>query len=244
MEREMLLEKYLEEELTEEERKEFEMLLKSDADFSREVKFHADLKRVTESDDDDNFKEMLSDFEAEARMEKPSVKKSPTKWLVAASISLLAGLTYFFNVDQFASTQDLFADNFKPYPNLVHRIVRSGEAQDKKIKAFSAYQTGAYIEALPMFTELYASDKEPYYLFYSANALIELNRAREAVPMLQEHLRITQITDTLVEKSPWYLAMAYLQLDEKENAIKMLNAVIKNGTYKVDDAQKLLNALE
>jgi len=244
MERETLLEKYLQEELTDEETLEFNLLLKSDADFSKEVLFHTNLKRVTEADDDAEFKEMLSEFEAEARMEKLSVKRFPTKWLVAASIALLAGLTYFFTVDRSVSTQDLFAQNFKPYPNVVHPLERGGEGQDKKTMAFAAYQTGDYAEALPLFTELYASGKVPNYLFYTANALIELNRANEAVPMLQEHLKSTETTDTLVEKSPWYLAMAYLQLDEKENAIEMLYTVIKNGTYKADEAQELLDALE
>ncbi len=241
MEREMLLEKYIQGELTEKELLEFDALLNSDADFKGEVEFHTDLKRVAEAEDDDDFREILSDFEAEARTEKPIERRFPTKWLVAASIALLAGLTYFFTMDLSVSTQDLYAQNFEPYRNVVHPVVRGEDAQDKKTKAFAAYQIGKYEEALPLFTELYTTEKTPYYLFYRANALIQLNRAAEAVPLLQEHLKTN---DTLIKNSPWYLAMAYLQLDDKENAKKMLQEVVKNGAYKVDEAQKLLDALE
>lgn len=241
MEREMLLEKYIQGELTEIEFQEFDALLKSDAGFKEEVEFHMDLKRVAEEEDDDAFKEIMSDFESEARNENSIKKRFPIKWLVAASIALTAGLAYFFTMDFPASTQDLFVSNFEPYRNVVHPIVRGEEGQTKKTSAFIAYQTGDYKTALPILDELYTDTKEPYYLFYRANALIELNRAKEAVPLLQEHLRTN---DTLVKNSHWYLAMAYLQLDDKENAKEMLQEVVKNGAYKVDEAQKLLDALE
>jgi|SRR5680860_422584 len=241
MERETLLEKYIQGKLTEKEWQEFDALLKVDSDFKEEVEFHNDLKRVAESEDDAAFKEIVSDFESEARMEKPTAKRFPVKWLVAASIALIACLTYILTLDSTTSTQALFAENFEPYRNVVHPIVRGEEGQNKKTNAFAAYQIGDYETALPLLDELYANTKEPYYLFYRANALIVLNRAKEAVPLLQEHLRTN---DTLVKNSPWYLAMAYLQLDDKENAKKMLHEVVKNEGYKVNEAQKLLEALK
>lgn len=241
MERETLLEKYLQGKLTAKERPEFDALLHSDANFKGEVQFHTDLKRVAEAEDDDDFREMLSDFEAEARTENSIEKRFPTKWLVAASIALIAGLTYFFTVNSSVSTQDLYVQNFEPYRNVVYPVVRGEDAQDEKTKAFAAYQIGKYEEALPLFAELYTTEKSPYYLFYRANALIQLNRAKEAIPLLKEHLKTN---GNLVEKSPWYLAMAYLQLDDEENAKIMLDSVVAIGTYKVDEAKNLLDALE
>ncbi len=241
MEKETLLEKYIQGELTEKEREEFDALLKEDADFKGEFEFRTNLRRVAEAEDDAVFKAILSDFESEARMAKPTTNRFPVKWLVAASIALIAGLTYFLTLDTTTSTQELFAENFEPYSNVVHPIVRGEEGQNKKTSAFAAYQTGDYETALPLFDELYANTKEPYYLFYKANALIELNRAKEAVPLLQEHIRTN---DTLVKNSSWYLAMAYLQLDDKVKVKKMLQEVINNGAYKVDEAQKLMDALE
>jgi len=241
MERDTLLEKYMLGELSKEERQEFDTLLENDPEFKEEFEFQTDVKRAVTAEEDEDFMKMLSDFDAEAIDEKPRTKTFPTKWLVAASIALLAAFTYFFTSNHSISTQELYAQNFEPYRNVVHPIVRGEEGADLKSKAFSAYQTGDYEKALTLLTELSATDKEPYNLFYRANALIQLNRAEKAIPLLQEHIGLK---DELSEKSTWYLAMAYLQLDDKENAKKMLKLVVKEGAYKVEEAQQLLEELD
>ncbi len=248
MEPEELLEKHLQDMLTETERQEFNTLLKSDPDFKEEVEFQMDVKRAVTADEDENFMEILSDFESEARTEEQKsaqveltkVKTFPTKWLVAASIALLIGLTYFFTANQATDTQGLFVENFKPYRNVTHPITRSAETINTKTMAFIAYEKEDYEETIALFAELYLVEKEPYYLFYKANALIQLNRAAEAVPLLQEHL---QTSDTLVDKSNWYLAMAYLQLNDTKNAIKALNEIVAKNAYKAEEAKQLLDAL-
>ncbi len=248
MKRETLLEKYLQDKLTETERQEFDVLLKNDPDFKEEVEFQMDVKRAVTADEDENFMGILSDFESDARAgelktpqgEEQKVKAFPTKWLVAASVVVLVGLAYFFTANQTTGPQDLFAENFKPYRNVTHPITRGEEATDMKTKAFLAYSKEEYKEAIPLFTELYSSQKEPYYLFYKANALIQLNKAAEAVPLLQEHLG-TQ--DSLTDKSHWYLAMAYLQLEDTEKAKRALKTVVENKTYKAEEAKQLLDAL-
>lgn len=241
MERNTLLEKYLLGALSEKEREEFDTLLEKDPKFKEELEFQIDVKRAVTAEEDADFLKLLSEFETETADERHGVKRIPTKWLVAASIALLATLTYFFTLNQTVTTGELYAQNFEPYPNLEHRIVRGEEGQDQKTKAFSAYQIGHYKEALPLLTELYATEKTPYYLFYRANALIQLNRAAEAIPLLQEHLKTK---DKLTDKSNWYLAMAYLQLDDRANAKKMLNLVVEEGAFKVEEAQQLLEELD
>ncbi len=248
MKGERLLEKFLQGKLTETEQQEFDSLLKNDPAFKEEVEFQTDVMRAVIAEEDGNFAEMLSDFESEARNEEQQIvqvestgaKRFPTKWLVAASIAILAALTYFFTLNQANDPKDLFAENFKPYRNVTHPITRGEEPADHKTKAFLAYSKGEYKEALPLFTELYASEKEPYYLFYKANALIQLNRAAEAVPLLQEHLK-TQ--DSLTDKSNWYLAMAYLQLKDIEKAKQALQRVVDTNAYKMEDAKQLLDEL-
>ncbi len=240
MNRETFLQKHLMGELTEKERQEFDALLKSDPKFREEVEFQTDVKRAVTAEEDENFMAILSNFESEARAKNPQVRKFPTKWLVAASIALIAGSTYFFMVNQTASPRDLYSQNFKPYRNVTHPITRGEEMIDTKTQAFSNYAKGDYKEAVLIFTKLYASEKEPYYLFYKANALIQLNRAEEAIPLLQEHL---ETKDSLIDKSNWYLAMAYLQLEDTENAEKALNEVVSKNAYKAEEAKRLIDVL-
>ena len=104
----------------------------------------------------------------------------------------------------------------------------------KKTKAFIAYETGDYELAVSLFSDLYEKDKQPYYLFYKANALLKLEKAKEAIPLLKEHLKTK---DTLNEKSTWYLALAYLKIEDKENARTLLQQLVNDKQYKIKRSQ-------
>jgi len=240
MKKDELIEKYLQDSLNANEQIEFDSLLKNDPEFKKEVNFHDNLKRVTEEDHDDEFRSMLFDFEAEHEPRKVFKLHQYSKWLVAASVILIAGLTYVLTLSN-PTSQELFAANFQPYENVVHPIVRGTEEQDQKTKAFIAYETGDYKLAVSLFSDLYEKDKQPYYLFYKANALLKLEKANEAIPLLKEHL---QTKDTLNDKSTWYLALAYLKIDDKSNAKILLEEIIKSNKFKAEDAKKLLDKFE
>ena len=237
MEKEKLLEKYIQHRLSPEEKAEFETLLAKDAGFKKEVELHVNLKKVTQHEDDADFRDLITNFETE----KPQQKRSYTKWLAAASIVLLLGLSYFFNLNNTASSNELFNSYFEPYRNVIQPIERSTTQQNEKTMAFMAYEKGDYTKAVQLFTNLYATTKEPYYLFYKANALLKLEKADEALPLLQEHLKTK---DTLRDKTHWYMAMAYLKLKDTKNAKKLLQKVITEGSYKSKEAQELLKEFE
>ncbi len=240
MEKDELLEKYFQGNLNANEQAAFDTLLNEDASFKEEVALQLSIKRVAEEYDDNEFRSMLSDFEAEHQPKKVFRLERYSKWLVAASVVLIAGLTYILTLNN-PTTQELFAQNFQPYENVVHPIVRGTEEQDQKTKAFIAYETGDYELAVSLFSDLYEKDKQPYYLFYKANALLKLEKAQEAIPLLKEHLKTK---DTLKEKSTWYLALAYLKIEDKENARTLLQQLVNDKQYKVKEAKTLLNKFE
>ena len=221
----------------------------SDAESVEEgTSFKSDLREASDSLETDSDLVDTTSFKSEKRWEKGTKglhdltsrrRTFPTKWLVAASVALLIGLTYF-TMNRSSSPEELYQDNFAPYRNVTYPITRGEEAVDEKTQAFLAYSKGDYEAAVPLFETLYTSEQEPYYLFYQANALIELNRAGEAIPLLEEHLKTS---DPLTDKSSWYLAMAYLQLEEVENAKKVLKDVVDKNAYKAEDAKRLLEEL-
>lgn len=239
MKRETLLDKYMQGKLSDTERKQFDMLLENDSSFREEVAFQNDVKRAVTAEEDDDFRVLMNEFDSEAPQKTPRGKKTFTRWLVAASIALLAGLTYFVAFESH-SPQDLASDYFTPYRNVVHPIERGEHSEDKKTQAFSAYTSGRYSEAMPLFHQLFQEDGTPYLLFYEANTLMQLDRAKEAVPLLQEHMATD---DSLADKSAWYLALAYLQLDNIDKAKELLRQIVAEGDYKAGEAQELLEQL-
>ncbi|APQ17579.1 tetratricopeptide repeat protein [Maribacter hydrothermalis] len=232
-----LIEKYILNKLSSEEVLLVEDLLKNDAEFIAEYNFQSNLKTAIKKEDDDNFRNLISELESKARSKDSLPRRSYVKWMAAASIILLLGLSYFLTLNQKTSTDDLFVSYFEPYRNVVQPMQRGNEQQDEKSLAFLAYEKGEYDKAITLFSNLYSDTKEPYYLFYKANALLKLEKAKEAVPLLLEHLKTT---DTLTEKTKWYLALAYLRLNDVPNAKLTLEKVISDGNYKTMEAQKLL----
>lgn len=239
MEHPELIEKYIQNRLSAEEELVFNKLLKNNSTFKEEVELHVKIKKVITHDDDANFRNLISEIETNSRATTPN--RSYSKWLVAASLLLLFGLGYFSMNSSTATKQELFTSYFEPYRNVVHPVVRSSEQQDKKAMAFNAYEQGEYEKAIALFSELYSVDNEPYYLFYKANALLKLEKAEEAIPLLLEHLKTK---DTLTEKTNWYLALSYLKVEDSKKAKEFLNTVISNGAYKNKEAKELLKEFE
>lgn len=239
MKQEDLIEKYFENRLSSEEKLAFDQLLKNDTGFKDELAFHTNLRRVAREEDEDNFKNLVYAFEK--KIKRPQKKRSFVIWLAAASILLLLGLTYFIKEFNKPTADDLFASYFQPYENVISPVERSSDQPGEKELAFYTYDQGDYEAAVLLFSQLYDSTKESYYLFYKANALIELERANEAIPLLLEHLKTK---DVLTGKTKWYLALAYLKEQDKKNAKKFLKEVTKAGKYKSKDAKELLKKMD
>lgn len=242
MEFEELLEKYIQHTLTKEEALIFNEILRTDEAKKKEVEFQVNLKNVATAVDDTNFRNLVSQIEGVSK-NKVSQKTSYKKWLAAASIALFLGAAYFYSTTQTKVTnKELFASYFEPYRNVVHPIVRSTEQQqDLQTMAFMAYENGDFKNAITLFDQLYTTSKEPYYLFYKANSLLKLDKAAEAIPFLLEHLKTK---DTLTEKTHWYLALAYINIEDDKKAKEALQMVIEQASYKSKDAKKLLKEFD
>ena len=237
MEKEKILEKYIQNRLSQEERAEFDSLLANDEAFKKEVDLHTNLKKVALHEDDAEFRNLIANFE----IVKHQQKRNYTKWLAAAGIALVLGLSYVLMLNDTTSNEELFSNYFEPYRNVIQPIERGSSQQDQKTLAFTAYEKGDYKKAIDLFSKLYDTTNESYCLFYKANALLKLEKAKEAVPLLLKHLKTK---DTLTEKSRWYLALAYLKLNNKIEAKKTLKKVLSESTYKTKEANELLKKIK
>ena len=239
LDKDQLIAKFLTKSLSEKEQLRFDSLLSEDPSFRAEVALLQDLNKVAEAEDDAMAKEMVAGFEAEYRNKKIGGKTRI--WWVAASLAVLLSVGYFVSQTTPPNTQELFVENFEPYRNVIHPITRASQQEDLKTQAFAYYEQGKYEDALELFKKLYQTTETPHYLFYQANALLQLNRPKEAITALQTHLKTK---DTLTQKSHWYLAMAYLKLNDVTNAKKNLEQVVLENKFNVEKAKSLLKKLD
>ena len=236
MDKDVLIQKYLQGKLNEAEEQLFQEYMENDPTFANEIPFHEDLNYAFAKADYDQTKAQLQSFYKE---EKQSVWR---KWSIAASVIVLLGLGSLWYVNSSDTTQNLYAQYFEPYKNTVQPIVRGETTKNMKILAFTAYDDGAYEKAIGFFDDLLASNPDPVIAFYKANAQMKIGKTNAAIETLKSRI---QKTDTIYGEAQWYLALGYLKLEDAENAKKSLKEFLETNTrFKREAARELLKALE
>ncbi|MBU2974752.1 tetratricopeptide repeat protein [Zobellia sp. B3R18] len=241
MDNEELINGYFEGSLSEEQKREFDHLFETNTDFKTDFEFQEELKRALVKSERKQLKEILSNTNTPHEKEKSQVIRL-RPWLVAASVALLAGISswlIFFNRPDIDS-QQLYASNFAPYENVVHPIERGEQLEDLKTRAFIAYENAEYIKAIELFQTLNMKNNDKYIIFYEAIALMQLNKHDEAVPLFEDYI---ETNGELKERAIWYLALAYLKLDEIEKCKEQLSLLAHKEGFKTKAAKNLLAEL-
>jgi len=233
-----LITQYLNNSLSDKDKKVFDALLKTDAEFAKEVAFQQSLQKVIAKEEYTTLKTHLQS------LEKGNSSINYKKWLIAASIVLLVGFSslWFLNSDTSINSQELYAQNFEPYRNVIKPIVRGESNNDIESKAFAAYETKNYDKALILFDKMLAESNNEITRFYKANVLLQLDKTEEAITVFEQN---TNLESEWKTKNSWYLALAYLKADDMENAKKQLQTLAnnQNNTFKTVAIKELLKTL-
>lgn len=236
MNKEELIAQYLSNNLSEKEKKEFDLLISTDLEFASEVTFQKNLKVVIEKEEQQAVKSQLQDFDKEE-----TSSFSYKKLMVAASVVILLGFSTFWYFNTSVNTEKLYAEHFEPYRNIVHPIVRTEAEKDLKTKAFTAYETKNYTEALELFNLLLEENTDETITFYKANVLLKLDKTNEALSIFEENLKTP---DSLDDKNSWYLALTHLRLNNIENAKAILKELDTSSSFKNKNVKQLLKKLD
>ncbi len=243
-----LIEKYFENSLNPKEQISFNEKLQNDKEFKKEFLFQKDLKKAISLDQREKLKLDLQQFEKEYQ-EKSKGNTSFTKWLIAASITLLLGFGIWFIKDSyFPSNEQLYAQNFEPYRNIVQPIVRGESPKTIKHSAFVAYENNDYHKAINLFNSV-SNPNESSIQFYKAMCLLSLNKANDAIQVLLP-IAVNETKDStsenFTEMANWYLALAYLKTGNTKKALSQFSVIAEHPTYtfKKEEAKKIIGFLE
>lgn len=197
--------------------------------------FEKDIKRVIVVNQRAEIKKDLQNLES-----KNFSKKSKNYWLVAASIAVIFSLGYFMFQSK-PTNKELFAENFEPYRNIVHPIVRS-DANNNNLKdlAFIAYENQEYVRASKLLYDLYKKEKNNAYLLYLGISYLQQNKIDKAILILEKQ---TDTIDKFNVKSYWFLALSYLKKNDNLKTKEYLKKVIEAKNFKEIEAKDLLDKL-
>lgn len=206
----------------------------------KDNEFDKHLKKAITAEERKQQKRYLKSIEASLG----SIKKNKKfNWRVAATILFLIGLSsYFVLFNQSLSNDDLYANYFYPYENVVEPIVRDQVKLSKKAQVFGLYERGEYQKAIEGFNQLRPKDSIDVATinFYKANSYLQLQQFEKAKPLFFE---IAQNKNKEWQaESLWYLGLISLKLNEVD-AAKNYFKKLKNQPFKNKEVNDLLEEI-
>ncbi len=226
--------RYLENEMPNNERAAFEEELNTNQELNQEYnKYNAFIATLTGTEIK-NFTENLSRWDREERQTKPSKTKIYTLRFIAAAavfaIGLVFSVNYFFNSP---TTTELMATYFQPYDNV---ITTRGEKEDLDA-AFLNYEEQNYAAALQLFSNTH--NNETAY-FYAGECEMVLKNYAQAVIYFEQ---TTEMNGLFAEIATFHKALAYLGNGDEAQAKMILTSLDKTSDH-YQDAQRLLRDLK
>ncbi len=234
MDKQELIDKYFENTLTERERIQFDAWLTTDAAFREDFEFQKSLKHAIAANERQKLKQQLREIDL---FEKQSSKKNLYLSIAALLVVFLA-VSVFFLLDQ-KSEQQLYAEFFQAYPNVIEVNTRTAQVSRATNVAFQAYENENYEKALEAFSNLNETDQALYGNFYRGVCYLALQKPDPAIRLLNiaQRSKNTQIAKSAV----WYQALAYLQGNNAQSARVLLLQIAADNTHPQHNlAQELL----
>lgn len=235
----LLIEKYLDDSLTEEQSVLFESKRRSSEEFSSEVKFQKKLLAHTEAHIRSELKkQMLADYRS---IDQPGRVKliQPINWkfyLSAAAIIILIGV---FSIFRFSDSEHsaVFEAYYQPYDGLV--VTRTNDELNSNAGLLD-YQRGNYPAALDyLLATSEIKDVSPGQRnLLIANCYLMLNQPAESLQFLES--TAPDEKPIVIANVNWYRAMSYLKMDQLEEAEKILKVLASGNSAYANKASAIL----
>lgn len=181
------------------------------------------------------------------RTQKKSSKTYNLYRFAAAAAVLLLPLAAILWWPSQNTDDSLFAHNFSSFPTDKYEVTRNEGNPDiiltKEIGAYKAYAEKNYTNAIQAFeNHLAVIPEDAEATFYLGLAQLETGQTENAIDNL-ETARIN--SNRFYEDATWYLALAHIKLNQRDDAELVLQDLIKNeqGHY-FAKAKKLLEDLQ
>lgn len=239
--REQLIEAYFAQTLTSDQQKRLDWLLKHDRAFSDAFTFEKEVRDAIVYNERQNIKDR---FRALDKQEIKPIRKLTAWWYAAASIVVLIGAVWFFeNRQEHTTTDKLYAQYMEPYPNMVAPKVRGDIPADKMMaEALALYDKQAYSEASVLLKQLYEEHPDDEITFYLAICHLMLQESNESIQLFVSRSweKSMYFSPTVIN---WYLGMAFLQQNDREQALSHFKLVAASGESLSNQANKIIEAL-
>lgn len=234
-----LMDAYLSEELSENERVDFEHRLNTDAEFRQEFELYREgysyLKARFEKESERQAVEknirQIGDRYFQSAPESKSSRIQLWKWGIAASVAVLIGLFFFVN------TQPPVFSDYNDYAPI--NLTVRGQQPQLPIEASDAFNQRNYKKAVTLLERLYTETGSAEYELYLAISLTEINDFERA----DFHFKnLVSKASPYQNQALWHAALSQLKQENLQRC-KALLEQISPTSEEYARAQKLIKKL-
>ncbi|MEK6479997.1 hypothetical protein WJR50_20810 [Catalinimonas sp. 4WD22] len=236
----MMIQRYLDDEMDEDEKMDFEMRLQHMDSLRERVEEYQLIVEGIRYHGEREARQKVRELEAKAAMHVDKQHSIMTNWLyrgVAASLLLLIiGFPIYWQQDEVRNAR-LFNNKFKPYA-VLGGTTRGESTEDEFVlpQAFEAYYNEDYSKARTLFLQASTQEDRPYIWLYLGNAYLghdENDKAepQKAVQALEKVLTYSEVDHKTQWRTHWYLGLAHLKLNQEEEAAKHLEIILDTDEY-------------
>lgn len=160
----------------------------------------------------------------------------------AAVVILLIAINFFF-FNKTYSTEQLYAEYIQKEKLLSFRVRGENELEKELILAEKKFRNNKFTEAIKLFNTELEKDKNYSLLYiYKAISHIELKEYDEAENILDKLISNNDLLDA--EKGFWYKSLLYIKSNQISKAKNILNKIVENSYFKNKEAKELLSKIE
>ena len=244
-----ILQKYLDNELSEKELTRFEQELNASPDLLVDLDLYREVEEAVSDTEVLDFRAQLTDLREETRLSESGRRvfrfTRPWHYAASAALALLVAIGLATVLGRPLSNNDLFVKYMKPYELvLTNRSVDNEVTKLWMSKAEVAYLNGDFESAIKYFDEVLAINSEKVEAdFYKGVSNMGINRYVDASESFN---RVIEHNDNLfINKAEWYLAGCLLAMNETDRARRQLAMIASSANhYYKDDAAKILKRMK
>ena len=244
-----ILQKYLDNELSEKELARFEQELNASPDLLVDLDLYKEVDEAIADTEVLDFRAQLTDLREESRNSESGRRvfrfSRPWHYAASAALALLVAIGLATVLGRPLSNNDLFAKYMKPYELvLTNRSVDNEATQQWMNKANNFYLMGEFERAIDAFEEVLEINAEKIEAdFYIGMSYMEIEQHRTASESL---IKVIEQNDNLyIQKSEWYLAGCLLAMDETDRARRQLAMIASTSNHFYSkDAAKIIKRMK
>lgn len=264
LEEDIWIERFLKDELSESEEKDFRERMSSDTEFREKVAFERQLfetlnqedwsfaetgasvefeayKALFQSDEARNINQTIS--EVIDKHQGTSKVRNLRKWIfypVAAAITLVAVL---FGVDHFGRSSEELYVSYLDKSDLPSFSTRGDDITQKELLTAQSYLNNKqYDKAEPILSNALESGYEDGALYINLAICQMQTQKYDKAESTLNMLIASNLLDG--EKGYWYKSLLYLAIGKTDKSKEALNSIIDNSYFNQEAAKELLEELE